>query len=759
MKGRKKCKREKHQRRMTIFHLFISSVYLILSNIIKFHEISCEIFINLYFEIDYFYKTLTNQQKRYRRENSLTDLHELIVENRENRIRHAISMDISLNLVDHSFQTPLYYACQRGRTKLVQYLLEHGARHDLFDLNRISPLWIASKQGFHEIVLLLLEHGADPNHRSIDQTTSLYQASYYGHLKCVYHLIRYKARVDYAKNSGASPLFVAARNGFHRIVKHLLKFGADPNQCQEDLRSPLHTALLNNRVRCVRILLRHINIDCLIQQKDIYEWNHFHFLAKKGSYKSARVLFHHLKKKQKEMNFNEQDSFGNTPIHIALFNKKSKFLQYLLKKNVDINQPNCFGWNYHQLKLKFEESLNLNICQSKDYFENLLSIHLIKYTDEDRLISEEIQCYVKELLTVIERINPLFRSEIICSGSFYENTRVGLPDEFDLMIDLIEIEHLAKFIEVNSDPPGYGRLYPDDSYEAFRRLVFYLDPKTSCLSAEKIRKQFYQLLTSARSSVINRETSSHFKHLKLEWTSDDKQCGTAIHVEWYGVQYPYLSIKIDVVPCLTIYSWPRTATFDCPLEKHQFHIIPRSPQVNESFLWRISMSQLESIHLQNISLNQKNGYLILKCLRILFPFKSHIGTSIYTNEDLLTSYMFKNEFFHELYRFPFESQWINGSLTHRIFGILKRLHKHLLLGSINSFFIQNYNIIDLNEYKQIRSIEIQYLRTILSHLKEKFDFIQKTSLRRHTITHLGSTQRKPRLRQRAFTHFPEFQSL
>ena len=41
---------------MTIFDLFISSVYLILFTVKKVHEILCEIFNNLYFEIDYFCK-------------------------------------------------------------------------------------------------------------------------------------------------------------------------------------------------------------------------------------------------------------------------------------------------------------------------------------------------------------------------------------------------------------------------------------------------------------------------------------------------------------------------------------------------------------------------------------------------------------------------------------------------------------------------------------------------------------------------------
>jgi len=673
-----------------------------------------------------------------------------VLKNCEKSVRYSIANGVPIDLVDHAEQTALYYACERGHTKLVQILLKYGARHDIIDLNQTSSIWVAAKEGHSDIVLTLLNKGADPNQKAHDSTTALYQASYEGHIKCVYHLVSYGASVHYAKNSGASPLFVAARNGHHHIVECLLKYGADPAQTQQDLRSPLHTALLYNRIECVQLLLR-TNIDCLLKQSDIYGWTHLHFLAKRGSMEAAQAFFDHLQNYEKRIDLSQKDLFGNTALHIAIFNQKIEFANYLISKGFDVNEQNSFGWTYNSFLPRCQQKSEIDEQSSKGYLHSLLSTYLIRYTPEEKLMRDEIEAYVKELVSYVEKLNPLFRNNILQSGSYYEGTRVGLPDEFDYMINLTEIERLCTFVENSFDPSGYGRLYPIATDEAHEKLFSYLEPITQCISSEKVRKQFYQLLTSARAHVIRKETSLKFQHLKFEWTSGDKRCGTAVHAEWYGTQYPCLSIKIDVVPCLTIYAWPQSANMKCPLEKPQFQIIARSPTTDQTYLWRISTSQAELIYFQLLISEQKNGYLSLKSLRMLNPFICKIDKVTYTADDLITSYMLKNEFLHEVIRCPQAKQWINGSLNHRVLRILKRLHKHLLIGSIKSFYIKNYNVIDTDDYKRLRLFEIKYIRILLSQFKEKLEEINKTPRRRYTVAVTETIPDKKMLRERSAT--------
>jgi ankyrin repeat protein len=696
-------------------------------------------------------KRIDHHRGRYQRQNSLTDLHEAVLKNCEKSVKYSIACGVPIDLVDHAGQTALYYACERGYTELVKLLLENGASHHITDFNKTSPLSIAAKEGHSDIVLNLLMNGADPNAKAHDGTTALYQSSYEGHTDCVYHLVSYKCCVNSAKNSGASPLFVAARNGHDRIVECLLKHGADPSQSQRDFRSPLHTALLYNRTGCVELLLQS-NVDRLLEQSDIYGWSHLHFLAKKGSMKTAQFFFDYLENVGKSIDLNQKDNFGNTALHIAMFNKKMEFADYLINKGLNINEPNSFGWTYQNYLSKSEEKSKINeVLSPKKYFQSLLSTYQINLTPEVELMRHEVEGYVNELVSYVGKLNPLFLNNIIESGSYYEGTRVGLPDEFDYMINLIEIERLSIFIENNFDPSGYGRLYPKDTNESHQKLFSYLEPITQCISSEKIRKQFYQLLTSARTHVIRKEISLKFQHLKFEWTSGDKRCGTAIHAEWYGTQYPCLTIKIDVVPCLTRFSWPKSANIQCPLEKEEFQIIARSPNIDQTYLWRISTSRAELKDFHSLISEQKNGYLILKTLRMLNPYECIIDKVQYIADDLITSYMFKNEFLHEIKRYPYSQQWKNGSLIHRVLTILKHLHQHLLIGSIKSFYIKNYNVIDTNDYQRFRSNEIKYIRILIYQITQKVKEMNNKPRRRNTFTANQSITHKHIIRERAAT--------
>ena len=689
----------------------------------------------------------SQRRKKYQRKNSLTDIHEGVVNNCRTSIESAIENGVPIDLVDHNGQPPLYYACEKGYTEITDCLLANGARHDIIDVNQRSSLWIAARKGFDQIVSLLLEKQANPNARANDGTTPLYHSCYEGHETCAVHLISYGASVNLTKNSGASPLFVASRNGYHSIVKHLLEKGADASQTQKDYRSVLHTALLYDRADCVRILLEYDN-SYSTEHRDIYGWTHWHFLAKKGSRKSAEILIDYLRNRGVEINFSEQDVFGNTALHIAVVNEQIEFAKYLIEQGASPHQSNRFGWTSNDLQMRSETKMDLHQSINPFDYYSVLSKNMIDYDVEEGLMDSEIQNYIREITSHISYLDPLFSASIIPSGSFYERTKVNVPDEFDYMISLDHIQSLSEYLEDDSDPGGFARLTPRDMDDAKTKLESYLEPITQCLSAEKIRQRFYQLLTSARAHVISREIAVKFQHLKFEWTSGDKRCGTAIQAEWYGRKYSHITIKIDVVPCLTINQWPRTANIPCPLKKMLCHLIARSPTEDQTYLWRISTSAAELFHLQNLHPEQLQGYLVLKSLRHLHKPTARSDRIDYEGDELIPSYMLKTEFFYETIRYPNAQQWSGGNLTQRVLTILKRLQKHLLIGLIKSFYIKDYNIIDLDDYKRFRKSEITYIRLLFSQFREKTLKSQSQRSRRHTFSANDSNMHSilPRIR-------------
>lgn len=682
----------------------------------------------------------------------MTDLHEAILKNSIEHVAQALEEGVPIDLVDHVGQTPLFYACQQGSTNIVDLLLSKKASHQICDQNGFFPLHIASKNGHTVVVLTLLLNGADPNVRAHDLTSPLYLASYEGKNECVYHLTAYGARVNDAKNSGASPLFVASRNGHERIVERLIRYGADPTQTQGDWRSPLHTALIYNRTRCAKLLLQEKNLDQLLSQSDIYGWNSLHFLAKKGSIDAAQFFFDYLQSAGKSTDLHQKDQFGNTALHIAIFNGKNEFAEYLIEKGLKNDEENFFGWTYDKYLSKSREanSIDPSLLSTK-YLKCLLSECVIPLTSEIELIRFEVENYIEELVSSIAKLNSLFANSVVRSGSYYEGTRVGLPDEFDYLINLTEFERLTNFVESDDDPSGFGRLYPNADEQSREILSSYIEPITGGISSEKVRKQFYQLLTSARVHVITKEISSKFRHLKFEWTSDDKRCGTAIHTLWFGQRYPSLTIKIDVVPCITIHSWPKSSRISWPFpDNPQFQIIPRSPTVDQTSLWRISTSKAESNHFHSLLPEQINGYRILKIIRMLNPYECLINKDNYISDDLITSYMFKNEFLYEIARCPSIEQWKNGSLIHRILTILKHLHKNLSMGLIKSFYIKDYNVIDMDDYAKCRLNQLKYISILHSKLKQKIS-IHRKLIRSSTVSTSESKTKKRLLRERAIT--------
>ncbi|CAF1081124.1 unnamed protein product [Didymodactylos carnosus] len=491
--------------------------------------------------------------ERFRRRDSLTDLHDAVLKNSIVELQSHIHNGVPLDVTDHEGKTALYYASEKGYLSLVEVLVKNGADMEIVNINGSSCLWEASHRGYDQIVLYVLKSGANPNSQADDQTTALYWASYNGHAKCVYYLTRFNADPSQTKNTGASALFVAARNGHHCIVKHLLKCGVDANLCQQDMRSPIHTALLYHRKRCVKFLLKW---NVCVTNTDMYGLSVLHFAAKCGKLKAARIILNHLRR-HNLLDTDASDNFGNTCLHLAVVYGNYKLACYFISKGFNINKQNIHGWSplhmaamvgndsllKHMLEKKADCSLVtrqnetghqiagryrrhssvqlflpseqlsvdplLNVNTLRDYL-SLLSvtntIGVIKYTDEEQLIKEEVETYVKHLLIHVEHLNSIFKCEIIPSGSFYEYTRVGFPTEFDFMINLIWFGRICEFQQLEEDPAGFGRLLVTND-KTHKELEQYIEPITQCLSSEKIRKRFYQLLTSARSHVIRKEST------------------------------------------------------------------------------------------------------------------------------------------------------------------------------------------------------------------------------------------------------------
>ena len=186
-------------------------------------------------------------------------------------------------------ETPLYTASKWGHLRIVEILLNAGAKTSILDSFGWTPLMTACEGGHLEVVRLLLLREADPNLAAADGLTPLLIAVRKGHFQLTGLLLSYKAnpnlptkqyqaaldvqKIDNRleeklKEEGASltPLTIACENGQLELANLLLTHQANPNQARADGATPLHLAAQKSYFQIATLLLAH-NADPKQQDK------------------------------------------------------------------------------------------------------------------------------------------------------------------------------------------------------------------------------------------------------------------------------------------------------------------------------------------------------------------------------------------------------------------------------------------------------------------------------------------------------------
>eukprot|EP01122_Echinamoeba_exundans_P003563 TRINITY_DN13646_c0_g1_i1.p1 TRINITY_DN13646_c0_g1~~TRINITY_DN13646_c0_g1_i1.p1 ORF type:complete len:632 (-),score=124.81 TRINITY_DN13646_c0_g1_i1:68-1963(-) len=191
--------------------------------------------------------------------------------------------------------TPLYLACLRKNTNIMQFLLSNGADPNLMSRNR-TPLYLATLYGEDLMVILLLQHGADPN------------------LIC----------------NNVAPLHIAAAKGIIELCELLISHGADVNLVAPKAGTPLHVAASRDHRFIFECLLKY--------NPDFNVVNHhgetvLHMAARLGHMEIVEKLL----ARRKSINASiKETSEGNTPLHLAAMNKHEKIAKAIAQAFPDL---------------------------------------------------------------------------------------------------------------------------------------------------------------------------------------------------------------------------------------------------------------------------------------------------------------------------------------------------------------------------------------------------------------------------------------
>lgn len=187
---------------------------------------------------------------------------------------------------DQVIQEAFVYACINGRQEVGAFLLEQGARLDVFTPvsgEQVTPLHAAAWAGWEDMARFLLERGADltirdPNHNA----TALGWANYCGRSAVTMCFLEDQTRLDLAdcvecgllarvqtllgdgdpdqpvgSSSPGALLRIAAYEGQLEVARYLLERGADPNRATPDGKTALDYAIEQEQDAFADLLREH----------------------------------------------------------------------------------------------------------------------------------------------------------------------------------------------------------------------------------------------------------------------------------------------------------------------------------------------------------------------------------------------------------------------------------------------------------------------------------------------------------------------
>lgn len=158
---------------------------------------------------------------------------------------------------------PLFYACKRGQTEIVEYLItmcyadvEQRGLYEVPDersVHYVTPLWCAAVSGKLSVIQCLLHYGADINAVSDTGSTPVRSACFMTHLEIVQYLVENGADINRANYNGGTCLINSVQSVV--LCRFLLKHGADVNARDIQSKTALHYAIQEHRLETTKLLI------------------------------------------------------------------------------------------------------------------------------------------------------------------------------------------------------------------------------------------------------------------------------------------------------------------------------------------------------------------------------------------------------------------------------------------------------------------------------------------------------------------------
>lgn len=347
-----------------------------------------------------------------------TVLHEAIMEGRNEEEMITIINLLLVNAnpdivhrVNHSLgQTPLHLAAQKGYTKVMQILLNHGAKIDAQDRDGNTPLHDASLNGQAKAISFLLDRGVsvqvlnhlreDPLYLAVKYLRNRAGESENQRIQVIESLVEKGANVRLKNAEGTPTLHLLAEtSGYENLFILLLDHGADVDDTNRNDETFLHRVI-------------HLT------QSNIM-----------GEYPTGQIVM----AIDRGANIEAKDAQGQTPLHAAASCNNTEAIRLLLLHNAQILRDNHDQTpsqltTYDSIKKLFQTYLEITTSKQTITVRNSNNIeikiaplkalatltilrHNIPYQTEDN--------FPAELKTLIQTINDLIFPKAIIKPRYH----------------------------------------------------------------------------------------------------------------------------------------------------------------------------------------------------------------------------------------------------------------------------------------------------------------------------------------------------
>ena len=180
-------------------------------------------------------------------------------------------------------------------------------------------------------------------------------------------------------------------------------------------------------------------------------------------------------------------------------------------------------------------------------------------------IQTSVERFLKTLLLEVEKELPFYKTTLVKSGSFYETTKVGQPDEFDYFVQLDNFSR-PEDIRFEELPHCMVAVIPSESaFEKFIKTKGQFSPYSPFIRSFQWKRDVKTLFIDSLRSRLAHEAVAFGLKVLTEDLDVYHRNGPAytLELEWQGGQlYEGLTIKIDLSVAVKINSYSSTMAVD-----------------------------------------------------------------------------------------------------------------------------------------------------------------------------------------------------